>query len=149
MKCRVRGWGCARLPPLISLEVVQWCFSSSPAPSHSPLHTQQWRWGSHIVDICAYPCLCYMSKYSLQCCTVLGCFSRVWLFPTIWTVACQAPLSVGFSRQEYWSGLPWPSPGDLPDPRIESMSLMSPASADRFFTSSSRDAIMVISEASR
>ena len=36
-----------------------------------------------------------------------------------WTVACQAPLSIGFSRQEYWSGLPFPSPGDLPDPGIE------------------------------
>ena len=39
--------------------------------------------------------------------------------PTSWTVACQAPLSMGFSRQEYWSGLPFPSPGDLPDPVIE------------------------------
>ena len=45
--------------------------------------------------------------------------SRVWLFATPWTVACQAPLSVGFSRQEYWSGLPFPSPGDLPNPGIE------------------------------
>ena len=42
---------------------------------------------------------------------------------TPWTVACQAPLSMGFSRQEYWSGLPFPSPGDLPDPGIESRSL--------------------------
>ena len=41
---------------------------------------------------------------------------------TPWTVACQAPLSMGFSRQEYWSGLPFPSPGDLPDPGIEPMS---------------------------
>ena len=44
------------------------------------------------------------------------------LCPTLvtpWTVACQAPLSMGFSRQEYWSGLPFPSPGDLPDPGIE------------------------------
>ena len=38
---------------------------------------------------------------------------------TLWTVACQAPLSMGFSRQEYWSGLPFPSPRDLPDPGIE------------------------------
>ena len=38
---------------------------------------------------------------------------------TTWTVACQAPLSIGFSRQEYWCGLPFPSPGDLPDPGIE------------------------------
>ena len=45
--------------------------------------------------------------------------SRVRLFVTLWTVAPQAPLSMGFSRQEYWSGLPFPSPGDLPDPGIE------------------------------
>ena len=42
--------------------------------------------------------------------------SSVWLFVTPWTVACQAPLSMGFSRQEYWSGLPFPSPGGLPSP---------------------------------
>ena len=45
--------------------------------------------------------------------------SRVRLFGTIWTVAYLAPLSMGFPRQEYWSGLPFPSPGDLPDPGIE------------------------------
>ena len=46
-------------------------------------------------------------------------FSRVRLFAIPWTVAHQTSLSMGFSRQEYWSGLPFPSPGDLPDPRIE------------------------------
>ena len=45
--------------------------------------------------------------------------SRVRLFATLWTVAYQAPLSMGFSRQEYWSGLPFPSPGDLPNPGLE------------------------------
>ena len=45
--------------------------------------------------------------------------NHVRLFATPWTVACQAPLSVGFSREEYWSGLPFLSPGDLPDPGIE------------------------------
>ena len=45
--------------------------------------------------------------------------SRVRLFATPWTVACQAPLSMGFSKQEYWSGLPFPSPGDLPNPGIK------------------------------
>ena len=45
--------------------------------------------------------------------------SRVQLLATPWTVASQAPLSMGFSRQEYWSGLPSPAPGDLPDPGIE------------------------------
>ena len=52
-------------------------------------------------------------------------------FAAPWTVPCQAPLSMGFSRQEYWSGLPLPSPGDFPDPVIESASL---ALAGRFFT---------------
>ena len=50
---------------------------------------------------------------------MLSHFSRVWLFATPWTIARQAPLSRGFSRQEYWSGLPFPLPGDLPDPGIE------------------------------
>ena len=59
-----------------------------------------------------------------------------WLFATPQTVAHQAPLSMGFSRQEYWSGLPCPPPGDLPDPRMEPVSLMSPASAGRFITTS-------------
>ena len=67
---------------------------------------------------------------------MLSRFSHVQLFVTPWTVACQAPLSVGFPRQEYWSGLPFPSPGDLPDPGIEPVSLTSPAWAlvGRFFT---------------
>ena len=55
---------------------------------------------------------------------------------TLWTVARQAPLSMGYSRQEYWSGLPLPSPGDLPHPGIKPMSLMSPALAVRLFTTS-------------
>ena len=60
--------------------------------------------------------------------------SRVWLFATPWTIACQDPLSVGFSRQEYWSGLPFPTLGDLPDPGIKPAFLTSPALAGRFFT---------------
>ena len=55
-------------------------------------------------------------------------------FATPWTVVRQAPLSMGFSRQEYWSGLPFPTPGDLPDPGIEPASLVSPALAGGFFT---------------
>ena len=54
-------------------------------------------------------------------------FGRVQHFVTLWTVAHQAPLSMGFSRQEHWSRLPFPSPGDLPDPGIKSMSPVSPA----------------------
>ena len=65
-------------------------------------------------------------------CCVLSRFSRVQLFAALWTVACQAAL--GFSRQEYWSGLLCPPPGGLPDLGIELRSLMSPALAGGFFT---------------
>ena len=60
--------------------------------------------------------------------------SCVWLFVTPWTVACQALLSMGFSRQEYWSGWIFPPPGDLPDPGMEPTFLESPAFADGLFT---------------
>ena len=60
--------------------------------------------------------------------------SSVRLFVTLWTVACQTPLSMEFSKQEYWSELPFPSPGDLPDPGIKPTSLAPPALAGRFFT---------------
>ena len=63
-------------------------------------------------------------------------FSHVQLFVTQWTVACQVPLSMGFPRQEYWRGFPFPSPGDLPDPGIELASLASFALAGEFFTTS-------------
>ena len=65
---------------------------------------------------------------------VLSRFSCVQLFTILWTVACQASLSMGFSRQEYWSGLPCPPPEDLSSPGIKPVSLMSPASAGGFFT---------------
>ena len=67
---------------------------------------------------------------------MLSHFSLVQLFETPWSVAHQAPLSMEFSRQEYWSGLPCPPPGDLPDPEIELVSLMSLALAREFFTTS-------------
>ena len=63
-------------------------------------------------------------------------FSRVRFFATLFTVARQASLSMGLSRQEYWSGLPFPSPGDIPNPGIEAESLISPALAGGFFITS-------------
>ena len=60
--------------------------------------------------------------------------SRVRLCVTLWAVACQVPLSTGFSRQEYWRGLPFPYLGDLPDPGINPVSLTSLAFAGEFFT---------------
>ena len=65
---------------------------------------------------------------------ILSHAQYVWLFATPWTVAYQAPLCMEFSRQEYWNGLPLPSPGDLPDPGTELPSPASPVLANRLFT---------------
>ena len=70
----------------------------------------------------------YLGSHS-WCCTfyalicMLNCFSHVWLFAILWTIVLQACMSTGFSRQEYWSGYPFPSPEDLPNPRTEPASL--------------------------
>ena len=78
---------------------------------------------------------------------MLSHFSHVWLCATRWTIAHQAPLSMGFSRQECWSGLPCPPPGDLPNPGIKAMSLRSPGLAGRFFTTctTSEDSVQLSS----
>ena len=93
-----------------------------------------------------HACLCF--KLYLQfifhtpqnvvrdCVFVPCCFSHVWLFATLWTTALQAPPSMGFCRQEDWSGLSFPSSGDLSDPGLEPASVSSPALADGFFTTS-------------
>ena len=67
----------------------------------------------------------YFSGNFVHVC-MLSCFSHVQFFATLWTVAHQVPLSLGFSRQAYWSGLPFSPPGDLPGPGIEPVSLDSP-----------------------
>ena len=102
---------------LLSGLVFLLCSTTPPQPGHSNqgLWSSFW-WGS---------CLCILCR-----------FTHVWFFATLWTVARQAPLSMGFSRQEfYWSRLSCPSPGDLPNSGIETMSLTSPALAGGFFTS--------------
>ena len=76
-----------------------------------------------ILGVCVCVCVC-----------VLSCLVRVQLFAAPWTIAHQAPLSMRFSRQEYGSGLPFPSPGDLPDPGMETVSLAAPALAGELFT---------------
>ena len=76
------------------------------------------------------------SVFHSQHVCLLSRFSRVQLFVTPWTVAHQAPLSMGFFRQEYCSGLPCTPPGDPPNPGMEPRSLMSPALAGGFFTTS-------------
>ena len=106
---------------------------------HSPSHltvSASWGWGKdlsfcykpyripHNSWFCfPKPCLCLICMHN-RC---------VWLFVTPWTVAHQAPLSMGFSRQEYWSGFPFPLPGDLPDPGVKPASPVASASAGRFF----------------
>ena len=64
---------------------------------------------------------------------MLSCFSHVPLFATLWIVAHQAPLSLGFSKQEHWSGLSFPTAQDFPDPEIKPVSIMSPALVGMFF----------------
>ena len=90
------------------------------------------------------PCLLYIahtpypiiSFYSIVSLWKWKCqsLSRVWLFVTLWTVAHRVALSMGSSRHEYWSWLPCPPSGDLPNPGLEPEYLKSPALADRFFT---------------
>ena len=70
----------------------------------------------------------------MVCCTAISRFSCIQSFVTLWTVALQALLSMGFSRHKYWSGLPCPPPEDLSDPGIKPVSLSSPVLAGGFFT---------------
>ena len=72
-----------------------------------------------------------------MCVHVLSHFSHIQLFSATWTIAHQAPLPMGFSRQEYWSDLPFPSPGDLPNPGIKPTSLMCLPFTDGYFQFSS------------
>ena len=87
--------------------------------------------GQHLIvtSVCWGVCVCVC--VCARTCT--RALSHVRLFVTPWTIAHQA-LSMGFPRQDYWSGLPFPSPGDLPDPGIKPVSPVSPTLAGRFFT---------------
>ena len=80
-----------------------------------------------------FPSAWFLIPFHMLCCAQLlqSCLTL-----TPWTVAHQASLSMGFSRQEHWSGLPFPPPRDLPDPGIEPVSLGCPALAGGFFTTS-------------
>ena len=95
----------------------------------------------HVYVINYYFSFCLSKAYrtdlgqvlKLFCMRVLSRFSHVQLFATLWTVAYQAPLCMGFSRQGYWSGLPYSPPGDLPDPGIRPVAPVAPAlQADSF-----------------
>ena len=75
---------------------------------------------------------------------MLRLFSHVWLFATLWTAASQAHLPVGFSRQEYWSGLLCPPPRDLPDPGTEPVSLTSACTGRRVTTRATWEALILL-----
>ena len=84
------------------------------------------------IDVCVCVCVCVCDVCVCVCgCVCVQLLNHDRLFATSWTVDCQAPLSVGFPSQEYWSGLSCPTPGDLPNPGIKPMSL---ALTGGFFT---------------
>ena len=89
-------------------------WSGYPIPSPEDLPNPGIKQGSPVLQADPLPTEVKWSEVTL--------LSRVRLFATLWSVAHQVPLSMGFSRQEYWSGLPFPSPGDLPDPGIKPQS---------------------------
>ena len=78
--------------------------------------------------------LVFSKSFTASFSSVCVCSVIVQFFAALWTVACQVPLSMKFSRQYYWSGLPFPTPGDLPDLETEPESLTFLALAGRFFT---------------
>ena len=93
----------------------------------------------HSISFPKFFLLTYFHQPFLQAvhsCCCWKVLSHVWLFKTPWTVAHQAPLSMGFPRQEYWTGLSFPSSGHLPNPGVKSGSLGSVALASRFFLTS-------------
>ena len=108
-------------------------FSPLTPPRTSPtaIHTQGLQFlsglmGKEIGNSCIVNWWFYEAHCKILAC-MLSHFSCVPPFVTPWTAAHQALLSMEFSRQEYWNGLPWPPPGNLPNPGIEHVSLMSPA----------------------
>ena len=98
-------------PLMLTSSSLTWFSSKIPHLTGTtiPSSTQSRNWVVNLYILCSF----------LHSTCVLSCSSRVRPCATQWTVSCQTPLSMGFSRQEYWNGLPCPPPGDLPDPRIE------------------------------
>ena len=104
-----------------SIYRVQYCPRFQASTGYLGTYSQQ-IWGNYYVCVCVCVCVCGVHVHICM-------LSHVQLFVTPWTIVCQAPLSMGFPRQEYWKGLPFPPPGELPDPGIKPASLMSPALA--------------------
>ena len=121
-------------------DLLDWCPLKIHGESSSFLRERQIRSDGHMCPQ-SFRFHCHWSfrsawELAFPHVCVLSHFSCVWLFVTPWTVARQAPLSMGFPRQEYCSGLTFPPQGDLLDKGIKPSSLMSPALAGRFFTNS-------------
>ena len=117
MLCSFGQKACEILAPLPVIELAPFALEgevlTTGSPGKFPLVRFKW--------VKAFKCLCIWCTLSL---------SHVWLFVTPWTVTLQAPLSMEFSRQEYWNGLPFPPPGNLPNPGIKPSS---PALTGRVF----------------
>ena len=118
-----RRWGTGRSA------VLQ--FMGSPRVGHDWMTEQQqqsfissWKTRIHPSSICWVSTRCHIYIYTHIYMCMLSCFSHVLLFATLWTVTCQVPVSMRYSREEYWSGLPCPPPRDLPNPGMEPMSLV-------------------------
>ena len=143
-----------RLLRIMCFPAFSSCLRLPPSLTHGPFihhQNQQWRVessghitltllpSSHLLWLLTL-CLPFHFLGSFWLCWAhLACMraqllSHVCLFVIPWAVACQAPLSMGLSRQEYWSGLLFPPPGDLPNPGVEPVFLMAPALAGAFFT---------------
>ena len=141
-----RGWDCPTLTPLWPLLLCEsWTRFMTCVSIKFPNRQNL----SCLYYHCAYvimwektlkKCVIQPTKEGMLICKMQVCmlshFSHVLLFATPWTLVCQAPLSMGFSRQEYWCGLPCPLPGNLPDPGIKPEYPTSLALAGGFFTSS-------------
>ena len=102
--------------------ILEWVAMPSSQGSSQSRHRTHVFYVSCIGRLVLYHRCHLRSPYPIDvrvCACMLRWFSHVLLFATLWTAFCQAPLSMGFSRQEYWSGLPCPLPGDLPNPGIK------------------------------
>ena len=120
---------------IFQTRVLEWAAISFSRGSSRP---RDRTWASHIGDRCftIWATREEGTSKSTRAMQGMCVLSRVWLFVTPWAVAHQAPPSTEFSRLEYWNGLPFLSPGDLPDPGIEPTFPVSPEFAGVFFTTS-------------
>ena len=128
--CNIR-WHCLSLEVLI----LESCCRAMVKKENNLLTNKKWTTINKISTV-AKPYYSVSVVLNFGCCMHAKSLQSCLTLCNLWTIACQAPLSMGFSRQEYWSGLPCPPPGDLPDSGMKTASLMSPALAGGFFTTS-------------